>query len=54
MEKKDPYFCMQDEVIKSLDKAKKAYFTLNSINDVHPLRQIIKNIEWDLIDLEVF
>ncbi|VEL29865.1 unnamed protein product [Protopolystoma xenopodis] len=54
----DPYFIVQDEIVTSLSKAKTHYITWTSENVKEDsdssklLRQMIRNIEWDLEDLQ--
>ncbi|TNN13814.1 Syntaxin-6 [Schistosoma japonicum] len=58
MDDTDPYFCVQDEVFKNIQLTKTLYDDWR--NGAAPIdqklltkiRQAIKNIEWDLIDLQ--
>ncbi|CAH8527200.1 unnamed protein product [Schistosoma turkestanicum] len=58
MDDTDPYFCMQDEVCKNLQLTKTLYedWKSGSASDGQKLltkiRQTVKNIEWDLMDLQ--
>ncbi|VDO66064.1 unnamed protein product, partial [Schistosoma curassoni] len=58
MDDTDPYFCMQDEVFKNLQLAKTLYEDWRGGSNpgdqklLTKIRQTIKNIEWDLMDLQ--
>ncbi len=62
MERPDPFYVVRDEVIKSLDQAKVEYEAwkhevVSKSTNIKPvetaLRETIRNIDWDLEDLQV-
>ena len=63
MNKPDPFYAVRDEIVKSLSQAKVEYEAwkhevVSKSANVKPvetsLRETLRNIDWDLEDLQVF
>ncbi|VDP91208.1 unnamed protein product [Echinostoma caproni] len=61
MDEGDPYFTVQDEVLKNLENVSALYDQwLRSDSSTDPqklvtnIKQVVRNIEWDLEDIQVF